>query len=74
MNSEIDGSRDRASNTNHVVSDPDTARVIEILHGAYRGPRDPDIDLAMIIADLRGVSDDAIRSALAALVKNANQD
>ena len=32
--------------------DPDTAKVLEILRAATRGPHDPDVDLAEMLSEL----------------------
>ncbi|HEX5759580.1 MAG TPA: hypothetical protein VF121_10330 [Thermoanaerobaculia bacterium] len=50
------------------------ARVFEILRGAHRSERDPDIELATMIDGLQGARDSAIRSALIDLVSDADSD
>ena len=54
--------------------DDETAQVLQILRGAFRAKQDPDLDLAVILARLRGASDDRIQSALSALVSDADPD
>lgn len=54
--------------------DVDDERVIEMLRGAQRGPRDPDVSLSTLIANLRVADEKAILLALAGLVRDANSD
>lgn len=56
------------------VRNADILEVIDILRGASRGEQDPDLQLTRILADLQGASEDAIRLALADLVRDANSD
>ncbi len=72
MNSGINAEPDGSGDTNR--NDSDAAQVLEILRGASRAQQDPDLDLVIVAARLRGAKDDAIRAALAALVSNADQD
>jgi hypothetical protein len=70
----------RKGNSNRVepiqasTVEPESALVLELLRGAARGDRDPDIELAIILARLDGATDDEIRSALASLVVDADLD
>jgi hypothetical protein len=54
--------------------DADASGVINILEGARRAERDPDVDLSRLIIELHSAPDDAIQSALAFLVANADPD
>ncbi len=45
--------------------DPDTSRVEEVLRGANRAPNDPDVELAMLLADLSGAGQEDGTSVLA---------
>lgn len=53
--------------------DPDTSRVEQVLGGAHRAPNDPDVELAMLLADLSGTSreDEAVILALRRLAQDA---
>jgi hypothetical protein len=52
--------------------DTDASQVLEILSGVARANRDPDVELARLIATLRGADDAALKSALASLVADAD--
>lgn len=54
--------------------DSDAKRVIDVLNGARRNSRDPDVELAQVLAELRSVPDELIRAALASLVAHADPD
>lgn len=57
-----------------ILSPTDVAQVFDLLRGAGRSTGDPDIELAEMIASLRGASDEQIRSAFLSLVKDADRD
>jgi hypothetical protein len=55
--------------------DPDTNKVLEVMRGASRTPRDPDVELATIISGLADIEEDApFQSILAKLIRDANTD
>jgi hypothetical protein len=59
----------------HSLADPDTTRVLEILQGAHVAPRDPDLQLATLLAELKDVDDvTATLKALERLVHDAHPD
>ena len=56
-------------------ADPDTEKVLEIMRGASRSPRDPDIELATIISELADTTEaDPYETVLARLVRDAHSD
>lgn len=71
MNKGFDGKLDGSPD---IRDDGDAGQVIEILRGASRAKRDPDVDLVILAARLRGAKDDVIRSALAALMSDEDPD
>jgi hypothetical protein len=54
------------------VDDNEAADVSKILGGAYRGPRDPDLELVAIVARLRGATDADTQSILVDLIRHAH--
>jgi hypothetical protein len=61
--------------SNPASYDPDTGRVLAILRGAQRQPNDPDLDLAIMIAELPDTNDSqAYDTALERLIRDANPD
>ncbi len=71
MNTGFDGKLDGSLD---IRDDGDAGQVIEILRGASRAKRDPDVELVILAARLRGAKDDVIRSALAALMSDEDPD
>jgi len=56
-------------------TDPDTARVVEILRGAQRGPNDPDLDVTIAIARLAEANDESAYSiVLEQLTRDASSN
>ena len=74
MSSHVRGERDDVPGAACSSGDSDAARVAEILRGASRAKRDPDLDLMTTIAGLRDADDATIRSALVTLVSDASPD
>lgn len=63
------------SETDSKWTDPDTASVIEILEGAYRGPNDPDLAITNAIARLSEDDDPvAYNLVLEQLIRDAHSD
>ena len=57
------------------LPDAETARVVELLRGASRGPRDPDVELAELLPGIEEATDEtAVTLLLERLVRDANQD
>lgn len=71
MNKSFDGKLDGSAD---IRDDGDAGQVIEILRGASRAKRDPDVELVTLAARLRAAKDDVIRSALAALMSDEDPD
>lgn len=55
--------------------DADAGRIEEILRGARRGPRDPDLALSLMLSELKEPEDQAaIESVLERLARDARPD
>jgi hypothetical protein len=54
--------------------DADSATAVEILRGAARGPRDPDVSLFVMLTELDRRDNDELTSYLQRLVRDAPQN
>ena len=66
-----------ASAESHLDSifDPDSAELMNVLRGAYRGPQDPDVELAEILPLISRDSDATkLADVLKRLVHDENPD
>ena len=63
----------RPAGTDH---DPDTSQLLEVLRGASRAVKDPDIELVELLSELSGKEnlDDAKDAVLERLARDANSD
>lgn len=61
--------------TENAEIDPDTTELLDVLRGAARGPRDPDVELATILAELEITGDaEHLLLALTRLVRDEDTD
>lgn len=74
MTNYTDGYQALAVTPDQPSRDTDVDHVIEILQGATRGDRNPDVALTIILAGLHAATADALQSALAVLLKHADLD
>ncbi len=54
--------------------DPDSANVVDILRGAYRDVRDPDVALFLMLIELDRPNNDGLTPCLKRLVRDAYQN
>ena len=52
--------------------DPDTARVLDVLRGVSRAPRDPDAELLAIVAELDRSANHLLDPYLQRLIRDAH--